>query len=85
LRIIEIRALRGYIVPNREEIKGDWIKLHNGSFSNFCSPPHCVRTVTSGRRGYFRHAACMDPMINAFIFGKPEGKRQLGRPCYRRD
>jgi hypothetical protein len=29
LRIIEIRALRGLIVPKREEIRGDWIKLRN--------------------------------------------------------
>jgi hypothetical protein len=28
LRVIEIRALRGLIVPRREEITGDWIKLH---------------------------------------------------------
>jgi hypothetical protein len=27
LRIIEIRAPRGLIVPKREEITGDWVKL----------------------------------------------------------
>jgi hypothetical protein len=29
LRIIEIRALMVLVVPKREEITGDWIKLRN--------------------------------------------------------
>jgi hypothetical protein len=32
LRVFENRVLRGIFGPKRDEVRGEWIKLHNGEF-----------------------------------------------------
>jgi hypothetical protein len=37
LRVFENRVLRGIFGPKRDEVTGDWRKLHNEEFHNFYS------------------------------------------------
>jgi hypothetical protein len=33
LRVFENRVLRGIFGPKRDEVRGEWVKLHNGGVS----------------------------------------------------
>jgi hypothetical protein len=39
LRVFENRVLRGIFGPKREEVMGEWRKLHSGELRNLYSPP----------------------------------------------
>jgi hypothetical protein len=43
LRVIESRVLRRIFGPNRDEVTGDWRKLHNEELHNLYSSPDIVR------------------------------------------
>ena len=73
--------------PKRDEVTGEWRKLHNEeindlySSTNICSGDNIEKTDEAGacstyggeeRRGIYR-----------VLVGKPEGKRALGRPWHR--
>ena len=40
-----LRVLRRICGPKKDEIKGDWRKLHNEDFSDLYSPPNIVRVI----------------------------------------
>jgi hypothetical protein len=85
LRVFENRALRRIFGPKRDEVTGNWRKLHNEELHNLHSAPSIVRMIKSRRLRWAGHVARMGKRRNAyriFICGKPEGKRQLGRPRY---
>jgi hypothetical protein len=82
LRVFENRVLRGIFGPKRDEVTGDWRKLHNGELHNLYSSPDIIRQIKSRRMGWARHVARMGEGRNVYrvLVGKPEGKRPLGRP-----
>jgi hypothetical protein len=41
--------LRGIIGPKRDEVKGDWRKLHSEEFHNLYSSPNIIRMIKSRR------------------------------------
>jgi hypothetical protein len=43
LRVFENRVLRGVFGPERDEVTGEWRKLHNGKLSDLYSLPNIVR------------------------------------------
>ena len=43
LRVFENRVLRRVFGPKRDEVKGNWRKLHNEDLSNLYSLPNIVR------------------------------------------
>jgi hypothetical protein len=43
LRVFENRVLRGIFGHKRDEITGEWRKLHNGELHNLFSSPDIVR------------------------------------------
>ena len=49
LRVFENRVLRRVFGPKRDEVKGDWRKLHNEELSDLYSLPNIVRVVKSRR------------------------------------
>jgi hypothetical protein len=55
--VFENRVLRRIFRPNRDEVTGDWKKLHNEEFHNLYSSPSISRMIKSrtmecmGRRG----------------------------------
>jgi hypothetical protein len=60
----------------------DWRKLHNEELHNLHSSPKIIRMIKSRRMRWAEHVARMGATRNAYriVVGKPEGKRQLGRP-----
>jgi hypothetical protein len=41
--LLENRALRIIFVPKREEVKGDWKKLHKNALNDLYSSPNIIR------------------------------------------
>jgi hypothetical protein len=63
----------------------DWRKLHNEKFHNLYSSPNIIRMIKSRRMKLTGKVARTGEKRNAYriLVGKPEGKRQLGRPKLR--
>jgi hypothetical protein len=82
LRAFENRVLRRKFGPKKEEVTGDWRKLHNEELHKLHSAPNIIRMIKSRRVRCLGEVARMGKKRNAYrIFvGKPEGKRPLGRP-----
>jgi hypothetical protein len=66
--------LRSIFRPNRDEVTGNWRKLHNEELHNYS--PSIIRMIKSRRMRWADHVARMHIGI---LVRKPEGKRQLGR------
>ena len=82
LRVFENRVLRKVYGPKRDEVTGEWRKLHNQKLNDLYSLPNIVRVVKSRRMRWAGHVARMgeDRGVHRVLVGKPEGKRLLGRP-----
>jgi hypothetical protein len=85
LRVFENRVPRRIFGPKRDEVMGEWRKLHNGELHNLYSSPDIIRQMKSRRKRWVWHVACMGEGRNAYrvLMGKSEGKRPLGRPRHR--
>jgi hypothetical protein len=59
LRVLENRVLRRIFGPKRDEVTGDWRKLHNEELHNLYSPPDIIRQVRSRRMRWIGHVARM--------------------------
>jgi hypothetical protein len=82
LRVFENRVLRRLFGPTREEVTGEWRKLHNRELHNLYSSPDIIRQIKSRKMRWAGHVARMGEGRNVYrvLVGKPEGKRPLGRP-----
>jgi hypothetical protein len=80
-------VLRRIFGPKREEVTGEWRKLHNGEIHNLYSSPDIIRQIQSRRMRWAGHVARMGEGRNVYrvLVGKPEGKRPLERPRGRRE
>jgi hypothetical protein len=47
--VFEIRVLRRIFGPKRDEVTGDWRKLHNEELHNLYSSPNIIRMIKSRR------------------------------------
>ena len=50
LRVFENRVLRGIFGPRRDEVTGEWIKLHNEGVNELYCSPNMVRVTESRKR-----------------------------------
>jgi hypothetical protein len=82
LRVFENGVLRRIFGPKRDEVMGEWRKLHNEELHNLYSSPDIIRQVKSRRMRWAGHVAHMgeERIVYWVLVGKPEGKRPLGRP-----
>jgi hypothetical protein len=82
LILFENRVLRRIFGPKREEVTGEWSKLHSEELHNLYSSPVIIRQVKSRRMKWAGHVARMgeERKVCKVLVGKPEGKRPLGRP-----
>jgi hypothetical protein len=80
--VFENRVLRRIFGPTRDEVRGDWRKLHNGELHNLYSSPDIIRQIKSRRMRLAGHVALVGEGRNFYgvLVGKPKGKRPLGRP-----
>jgi hypothetical protein len=85
LRVFENRVLRRIFGPKRDEVMGEWRKLHSEELHNLYSSPDIIRQVKSRRMRWAGHVARMGEERKVVLVGKPEGKRPLGRPRRRWD
>jgi len=82
LRVSEKRVLRKVFGSKKDEVTGEWRKLHNQELNGLYSLPNIVRVVKSRRMRWAGHVARMgeDRVVQRVLVGKPEGKSPLGRP-----
>jgi hypothetical protein len=82
LRVFENRALRRVFGPRREEVTGEWRKLHNEELNDLYSLPNIVRVVKARRMRWAGHVARTgeERVVHMVLVGNPEGKRPFGRP-----
>ena len=82
LRMFENRVLRRVFGPKRDEVTGEWGKLHTGELSDRYSLPNIVRVVKSRRMRWAGHVVHVGEGrgVHRVLVGKPEGKRPLGSP-----
>ena len=85
LRVFENRMLRRIFGPKRDEVTGEWRKLHNEELNDLNSSPNIVRVIKWRRMRWAGYVACMGERRGAYriLVGKPEGKIPLGRPRLR--
>ena len=84
LRVFENMVLRRIIGPRRDEVTGEWRRLHNEELNDLYSSPNIVRVIKSRRMRWAGHVARMGEKRGCIgLVGKPEGKRPLGRPRFR--
>jgi len=80
LRLFEDRVLRRIFGPTRDEVTGEWRKVHNEELNDLHSPK-LVRVIKSRRMRWAEHVALMGESRNIYIvlMVKSEGKKPLGR------
>jgi len=66
-------------VLKKEEVEGDWRRLHNEEFLIMHALPNIIRLIKSRTMRWVRYVARMEEMINAYsiLDGKPEGRHHL--------
>jgi hypothetical protein len=82
LRVFENRVLRRIFGPKRNEVMGEWRKLHNEELRDLYSSPSIIRIIKSRRMRWTSHVALMREKRNAYdlLVGNPERNRPLRRP-----
>ena len=82
LRVFENRTLRRIFGPTRDEVTGEWRKLRNEELNDLYWSPYIVRVIKSRRIRWAAYVARMGERRGVYrvLVGKPEGKKQRGRP-----
>ena len=83
--MFENRVLRRIFGPKRDDVTGEWRKLHNEELNNLYSSPNTVRVIKSRRMRWAGHVVSMGKrrVVYRVLVAKPERKRPLGRPRHR--
>jgi hypothetical protein len=83
--VFENRVLRRIFGPKRDEVTGEWRKLHNEELHNLYSSPDVIRQIKSRRMRWAGHVTRMgeERKVYRVLVGKPKGKRPVGRPRHR--
>jgi hypothetical protein len=66
LRVFENRALRRIFGSKRDEVTGEWRKLHNEELRDLYSSPSIIRIIKSRRIRFTGHVARMGEKRNAY-------------------
>jgi hypothetical protein len=82
LRVFENKVLRRIFGSKREEVTGEWRRLHNKKLYALYSSPSIILVIKLRRLRWAGHVAHMGDRRGAYrsLVGRPEGKRPLERP-----
>jgi len=77
----QIKTTIKFIKPRRDEVTGEWRRLHNKELNDLYCPTNIVRVIKSRRMRWAGHVARMGEERGVYrvLVGKPEGKRPMGR------
>jgi hypothetical protein len=82
LRVFENRVLRSIFGPKRDEVTGEWRKLHTGELNDLYCSPNIIWVIKWKRMRWVGHVARMGQKrgVCMVLVEKLEGKKPLGRP-----
>ena len=80
--MFENMVLRRIFGHRRDEVTGEWRRLHNEELNDLYSSPNIVRVIKSRRIRWVGHVARVgeEKGVYRVLLRKPEGERPLGRP-----
>ena len=83
--MFENMVLRRIFGPKRDEVTGEWRRLHNEELNDLYSSPNIVLVIKSRRMRWAGHVVRMGEVREVYrlLVGKLEGRRLLGRPRHR--
>jgi hypothetical protein len=83
--VFENRVLRRIFGPKRDEVTGEWGRLHNEELNDLYSSPNIIWEIKSRRMRWAGHIARMGEGRGAYriLVGRPDVRRPLGRPRHR--
>jgi hypothetical protein len=81
LRVFENSVLRIIFGPKRDEVTGEWIKLHKEELNDPYCEPNIFWVIKSRRMRWAGHVVRMGERRGVYrvLVGKPEGRIPLGR------
>ena len=82
LRVFENRVLRRIFGSKRDEVTGEWRKLHNEELNDLYCSPNIFRVIKSRRMRWAGHVARIGERRGVYrvLVVKREGKNHLGDP-----
>jgi hypothetical protein len=85
LRIFENMILRRIFGTKRDEVTGEWRRLHKKELYALYSSGNIIWVIKSRRLRWAGHVARVGERRGTYraLVGKPEGRRPLGRPRHR--
>jgi len=80
--VFDNRVQRRIFGPKRDEVTGEWRKLHEEELNDLCSSPNIIRVIRSRRMKWKEHVVCMGNRRGVYrvLVGKTEGKNHLEDP-----
>jgi hypothetical protein len=80
-------VLKSIFGPQRDEVTGEWRKLHSEELHVLYSSPNIIRQIKSSRMRWVGHVARMgeERKVHKVLVGEAEEKTPPGRPRRRWD
>jgi hypothetical protein len=77
--VFENRVLRKIFGPKRDEVTGEWRRIHNKEICNLYSSPNILQVIKSRIMRRAGHVAHMGERRGAYrvLVRKPKGKRPV--------
>ena len=74
MRVFENKVLRRIFGPRRDEVTGDWRRLHNGEINVLYCSPNVMQVIKSRRMRWAVHVMHVgeERGVYWFLVGKPE-------------
>jgi hypothetical protein len=83
LRVYENKVLRKIFGPKRDEVRGEWKKLHNEGISDLYSSPNIFRVIKLRRMRWAVHVALIGERrgVSRVLVGNPSVRDHVKDPC----
>ena len=80
--MFENMVLRRIFGPRKDEVTGEWRRLHNEELNDLYSSPNILRVIKSRRMRWAGHVTRMGEENGVYrvLVGKREGRSPLGKP-----